>query len=428
MLKILFVAPMFKSEAKGGPALRTEITLQALSKVFEVSVVVWSEKQIRNYDKNSFLLEHPKCSNLFIKNQEREANFSSKLISFVQTKSSKMATLLVLLEAKLLLGDLIRFRTQNREKAEFVKKLALEHDFKIIWWSFANLESRAVLLFSKKVSQMPIDIVADTDSVWSRFILRSIPFIPVHHKIPALLSGWKKRNDEVELINKAKIVTAVSTVDKEYYSSISKLDSKIMILRNAISIQDYEVNVQDQLLENSNSRVGVLLMGSFGRKYSPMDHGAKWFIDNSWPIVKRNVPNAQLHIIGIGSQDFLKSDEDRGITVHGPVDSVLPFVSNCKVSIVPLFFESGTRFKILEATALGLLSITTSLGNEGLEFEHDKDIYVADQAETFANYIIKTLSNGDTLALIDNARSVLREFYTFESLLNDVKNIANKLV
>jgi hypothetical protein len=50
---------MFRSEIKGGPALRTAKTLQALSRIFEVSLLVWSEKQLEFEKENKFILSNP---------------------------------------------------------------------------------------------------------------------------------------------------------------------------------------------------------------------------------------------------------------------------------------------------------------------------------------------------------------------------------
>jgi hypothetical protein len=427
MLRVLFVAPMFGSEVKGGPALRTAITLRALSRIFEVSVLVWSKKQLGSCDENQLLISYPECKRVFIKDRTEETNYLLRLNSKLNGKNKKLLSLLTLLEAKLLFGDALRQWKLNRDKAEFVKQIALDHNYKIIWWSFANLESRAVLLFNRKVSHLQIDTVADTDSVWSRFILRSLPFIPLHSKVFTAFKGWRKRQDEKNLIRTSKILTAVSEVDKLYYSSISHSNCSIMVFRNAITIKNYEVSAPSAFLGNGSSRRGVLLMGSFGRKHSPMDFGAKWFIESTWPKIKKVVKDAELHIVGIGSEQFQQSDITQGIVVHGSVDSILPFVSICKVSVVPLFFESGTRFKILEAAALGLLTVTTSLGNEGLEFVDKKDLFVADSSEKFATCVVQGLTEKKCDVMIENSKDTLTHMYTFENLLEDIEKIAKQL-
>ena len=44
--------------------------------------------------------------------------------------------------------------------------------------------------------------------------------------------------------------------------------------------------------------------------------------------------------------------DNKNISIEGKVDSVLPYLMHSNVSVVPLKFESGTRFKILEAAVI----------------------------------------------------------------------------
>jgi glycosyltransferase involved in cell wall biosynthesis len=418
---------MFHKEAKGGPALRTMMTLRALSKVFDVSLLVWTDEQLGFEDEIDFLQNFSFCKNVFVKSKKIVVGTTFRANNGESKFKRKIKTFLIILEAKLFLGDAIRALRQNKEKAEYVEKVVIEHGFGYVWWSFANLESKSVLLFAKGVSQHSIAIVADTDSVWSRFILRSLPFVPIHTKLSVARTGLGKRRDEKKLIRKVNVLTAVSETDRSFYSKISKSENKIMIVRNAIQVEEYQND--SKIWQNSKRKCqnGVLLMGSFGRKYSPMDYGALWFITNVWPIVRKSINNAELHIVGKGSKEFLRTDEDFGIFVHGAVDSINPYARFCKVSIVPLFFESGTRFKILEAAALGLVTVTTSLGNEGLEFKDKVDLYVANDPENFAYSVLLAMQESHDSNLIRNARIKLIHNYSFENLVNDINQVAERL-
>ena len=58
-------------------------------------------------------------------------------------------------------------------------------------------------------------------------------------------------------------------------------------------------------------------------------------------------------------------------------------------------FESGTRFKILEAGACKTPIISTTLGAEGIPVIHDKEVLIADKAINFAKEIVNVLNDSE---------------------------------
>ena len=77
------------------------------------------------------------------------------------------------------------------------------------------------------------------------------------------------------------------------------------------------------------------------------------------------------------------------------VDTVLPYLCHTNVALVPLMFESGTRFKILEAGACKTPIISTTLGAEGIPVIHDKEVLIADKAINFAKEIVNVLNDSE---------------------------------
>jgi hypothetical protein len=73
------------------------------------------------------------------------------------------------------------------------------------------------------------------------------------------------------------------------------------------------------------------------------------------------------------------------------------------------------------------LTVTTSLGNEGLDFVDKQDLYIADDSETFASCVIQGLTEAKTSILIENSKNTLKQKYAFKNLLNDVKLVAQRL-
>jgi glycosyltransferase involved in cell wall biosynthesis len=112
------------------------------------------------------------------------------------------------------------------------------------------------------------------------------------------------------------------------------------------------------------------------------------------PLIREQVPSVNLYLAGKGSDRNLGPLVERAdphIIVTGRVSSMLPFLTNSDVCIVPLRFESGTRFKILEAGASGTPVVSTTLGAEGLPVESGRHLLIADTAEGFAEAIVRVI-------------------------------------
>lgn len=111
------------------------------------------------------------------------------------------------------------------------------------------------------------------------------------------------------------------------------------------------------------------------------------------PMVENEVPNVHFYIAGNQSRERFGDYECKNVTVLGRLDDLTPYLRAMDVNIVPLFFESGTRYKILEAAVCGVPVVSTSLGAEGLELSHDKHLLIADSAQDFSKSVIRLLND-----------------------------------
>jgi glycosyltransferase involved in cell wall biosynthesis len=124
----------------------------------------------------------------------------------------------------------------------------------------------------------------------------------------------------------------------------------------------------------------------------------------------------------------LSDIDDPSITITGKVVSVLPYLCHANVAIVPLFFESGTRFKILEAGATGIPMVSTTLGAEGIPVINGKEILIADEPEEFAEAVIRIIENPDFAAnLVNNCKALIEESYSVDALVNEANEILDFL-
>ncbi|SRX75660.1 glycosyltransferase [Aequorivita antarctica] len=87
-----------------------------------------------------------------------------------------------------------------------------------------------------------------------------------------------------------------------------------------------------------------------------------------WPEIKRNLPDAELHIYGAyAPQQILQlNNKKQGFIVKGWVENVEAVMKNYRVQLAPLRFGAGLKGKLLDAMRYGLPTVTTEVGAEGM--------------------------------------------------------------
>ena len=110
------------------------------------------------------------------------------------------------------------------------------------------------------------------------------------------------------------------------------------------------------------------------------------------------------------------------IFIQGEVDDALEFVNSKSIMIVPLLSSGGMRVKIVEGMAMQKCIISTSLGAEGINYENEVNILIANNQEEFYEAIKQCISDEDYCKSIGlNARRLVQEQH-------DVTNVTIKLV
>ena len=123
------------------------------------------------------------------------------------------------------------------------------------------------------------------------------------------------------------------------------------------------------------------------------EQGVMWFLKKVWPRVLSAQPNVKFHLAGKGLSKTDPRFFQTGIVNHGEVDDAEVFMQSRGIMIVPIQAGSGIRIKSLEAMALGVPVVSTSIGAQGLTVESGTQMIIADDPAGFADGIIQLLLN-----------------------------------
>jgi len=125
--------------------------------------------------------------------------------------------------------------------------------------------------------------------------------------------------------------------------------------------------------------------------WEPNQDAMEYFCREIWPAVVAQSPGATLRIVGRNPGERVLKLVSDSVQVTGRVPSVADHLREAAVVVVPLRIGGGTRLKIYEAMAAGKAVVSTSIGAEGLDVHHGKDIILADQPKAFGDAVIMLL-------------------------------------
>lgn len=300
-----------------------------------------------------------------------------------------------------------------------LNKLAKKHGIKTIWLGYGNISYGLAFLLKLFT---PSRVVIDTDSVWSRFVLRGLPYQTTWRgKLRTWYLGYKKRLQEILGTAAADLTTAVSEFDARYYRKISR--RKVAVFSNVIDLGSYEQRAEAIAIQ----KPAVYFAGSFGPE-SSMEQAAVWLIKKIMPLIWKQRPEILVYLVGRGDTSELSKFRNDKVIITGQVPSAVAYLKQADVAVVPLKFESGTRFKILEAAACRIPIVSTTLGAEGLMVRPGEDILIADTPGDFAGAILKLLARPELRQRISaNAYENIAKNYNIDRAVKEATLILKML-
>lgn len=145
------------------------------------------------------------------------------------------------------------------------------------------------------------------------------------------------------------------------------------------------------------------------------EQGVLWFLQKVWPLLLVKYPQAQFHLAGKG---LSKSDPrffQTGVVNHGEVSDAEDFMHQHGIMVVPIQAGSGIRIKTLEAMALGVPVVSTSVGAQGLSVTSGTEMFIADQPQQFADAIATLLANpAQAQTLTTQARAYVEQHHNLK--------------
>jgi polysaccharide biosynthesis protein PslH len=164
--------------------------------------------------------------------------------------------------------------------------------------------------------------------------------------------------------------------------------------------------------------------------WRPNQDAAQYFVREVFPILKGVKPDLECTFVGRDPpQEIVALSNTPGIHITGTVDDVRPYVRRSAVYVVPLRVGGGSRLKILEAMAMGRAVVSTTVGAEGLNVEHERHVLLADNPRAIADAVLRLLQSSDERErLARNGRELVEKCYGWDALALVLEKFARQIV
>ena len=174
----------------------------------------------------------------------------------------------------------------------------------------------------------------------------------------------------------------ISEQDRNWISHPEK--KQIKLIFNGVSERFFsELNVEKEY--------DLVFTGNMN--YPPNIEAAKFIATEIFPNLKRKYPILTCLISGVNPAESVKKLAGNGITVGGWVEDMRESYSKSCIFIAPMMLGTGLQNKLLEAMAMGIPCITTSLANNALQAIPNNQLCIANTAFEFQEAIEMLMKN-----------------------------------
>lgn len=291
-------------------------------------------------------------------------------------------------------------------------KRQIENEFKTKHFDIVHVHLIRMAQYMKDFRIPRILDLTDAGSLYLERFLKTKKQIIYKFLLKTELTRLRKYEKILELFDKSLVC---SDVDKTFLLNHAP-KAKIDILYNGI---DLEYFTKNQEIKPEPHR--IIFTGNMS--YFPNIDGIIYFVNEIFPLIKRQLQEATLFIVGKDPPSKIRKLARNDITITGYVSNIKDYYLNASVAIAPIRFGAGTLNKILEPMALGVPVVTSNLGVEGLPLQAGRDLLIADTPEGFANAVVEVLKDTDKqYYLSENAKNIVRSLYDWKIIAEQLES------
>ncbi len=226
---------------------------------------------------------------------------------------------------------------------------------------------------------------------------------------------------EVASIYRCDLSLIISTYEMNLLTELIKIDER-QLLHLPFQLSKIE-NTQIARWPGFNERKDFICIGN--GKHAPNVDAIKCLKTEIWPLIRKSLPTANLHIYGSYLTEQLRQMHSRttGFYVEGWVENITKVMGQHRINLAPLRFGAGIKGKLIDAMLCGTPNVTTNIGAEGMHGQLPWNGSIEDSPESFAEASIDLYQNeSNWQSAQSNGIEIINKLYNKKQLDEILKN------
>jgi O-antigen biosynthesis protein len=198
---------------------------------------------------------------------------------------------------------------------------------------------------------------------------------------------------------------------------------------------DEKNNSSQHRLKSYQQRENFVMIGNF--LHPPNWDAVLWCYQSIWPLIKQQLPQAQMHVYGayVSDKVWQLHQPDKGFFIKGRASDAVETLEKYRVNFVPLRFGAGIKGKIADGFLARTPCVSTPIGQEGMagnlpwgglisDTICDEKQIAQDAVELYSNATLWEQSSQHAYQIIQQQ---FNESQHSSALLNKIHTLCNNL-
>ena len=205
-----------------------------------------------------------------------------------------------------------------------------------------------------------------------------------------------------------QVMIVPNGVDTDYFSS-----QQLAVSSQSLSANRYPLTAHS-----------IVFCGNMA--YAPNVDAACWLVNEIMPLVWKQCPyGMKVLIAGADPKPAVRALAEPRVTVSGRLDDIRTAYASARIFVAPMRIGSGMQNKLLEAMAMKLPCITTTMAATPLGATPWEHLLVGDTAEQIADLIVKLGTEELHDAIADGGHRFVLENYSWSAAVQPLEDIFN---